>query len=157
MKLEVSPIATEDAPAGPLAKRTQRHGRVVAVLDGDAHLHVWEPNRGADRLDIDLTRSLAVVIDIGLDAPPRRQPHWTDTDEHTTLLVSLDAGAAGTILIDGHAISEAAAVNLAADGFVQLIKNVAAPRASDDATDADAPQAEPEHDGPAESIANEPA
>lgn len=120
MKLELTPASSEDVPTGPPAMRTQRSGRVVAVLDGDAHLRVWEPNVGADRIDIDLTKTLALVIDLGVDAPPAPTPHWTDSDDSTTLIVSLDAGAHGVITVGGHRVSEDAAVSLAADGFVRL-------------------------------------
>lgn len=38
MELELDATAPDETPAGPLTMRTQRSGRVVAVLDGDAHL-----------------------------------------------------------------------------------------------------------------------
>ncbi|HWL42776.1 MAG TPA: hypothetical protein VNQ73_07520 [Ilumatobacter sp.] len=113
MNLELSPDAPEDAPAGPSAMRTQRFGRVVAVLDGDAHLRVWEPNRSDNRLDLDLTKALAVVVDAGIGAPPAPRPHWTDPPGTATVLVSLNAGASGAIMIDGHRVSGDAAIELA--------------------------------------------
>ena len=128
MKLELTPASPEDVPTGPPAMRTQRSGRIVAVLDGDAHLHVWQPNVGADRIDIDLTKTVALVIDLGVDAPPAPRPHWTDSDDSMTLIVSLEAGADGVITVDGHRISEDAAVSLAADGFVRLLRDAVADR-----------------------------
>lgn len=144
MKLQLRPTAAaEDAPS-PLAMRTQRHGRVVAILDGDAHLHVWEPNRGADALDIDLSASTAIVIHAGIDAPPAPQPHWTDEPGTTTVIISLDAGANGAIMIDGHRVSEAAAVQLAADGFTSLLRAWTAERLEPDADGLDEPPASDE-------------
>ncbi len=48
----------------------------AAVLDGDAHCHVWEPNTDHDdRLDVDLTEYLAFLVHHGRDAPPAPEPH----------------------------------------------------------------------------------
>jgi len=155
MKFELAPASPENAPTGPPGMRTQRSGRVVARLDGGAHLHVWEPNAGADRLDIDLTKTFALVIDIGVDAPPAPRPHWTDSDDSTTLIVSLDVGADGLVTVDGHRISEAAAVNLAAAGFVQLLRDAVAERPGSDADDAADPADNPADPADADTAAHD--
>jgi len=136
MKLERTRAEPEDIASSASAMRTQRRGRVVAVLDGDAHLHVWEPNRGDEPIDIDLTPSLATIVDLGIDARPAPEPHWNSREGCTTLIVSLDTGAEGVITIDGHRISDAAAVTLAANGFIEMIEGWVADRAARDPDDA---------------------
>ena len=119
--MKLSPADPAESPPSATAMRSQRSGRVVVVLDGDGHAHVWEPNV-ADGIDIDLTDAIALLISLGLDASPARQPHWTDTGS-TTLMISLDLGAHGFVTVDGSASSEDAATTLLADGFVDLLTN----------------------------------
>lgn len=107
------------------AMHVQRAGRVEAVLDGNAHLRVWEPNRSDDRIDCDLTEHLALVVDLGVGRPPAREPHWTDSGG-TTVIVSLDLGSHGRLLVDGHDASSAAATALAAAGFIELLRRAVA-------------------------------
>lgn len=106
--------------------RHQVAGRVEAWLDADAHLHVWEPNRTDDRIDVDLTSFAALLIDLGLGQPRAPEPHWTDT-EGTTLLVSFESGAQGRVLVDEQESTADAAVRLAAAGFLRLLRDAVAP------------------------------
>lgn len=116
--------------------RTQSVGGVEAVLDGDAHCHVWEPNAGGDDpLDLDLTEQLAFLVHHGRDAPPAPEPHWTDQDGLTVIL-ALDVGTYGSITIDGHGISPAAATRLAGAGFVRFLRDLVEADADDDRSDA---------------------
>lgn len=108
-------------PGVPSSPRVQHHGRVVAVLDGDAHLHVWEPNADDDRLDVGLDEHVAVLVHLGLGAPPAPEPHWAERGGRT-VIVSFDPGVEGRVTVDGHHVSEAAATRLAAAGFLRLLR-----------------------------------
>lgn len=118
---EELPTTPPDTASAVVSMRSQRAGRVTALLDGGAHLHVWEPNRDDDPIDVDLTDRLAEIVRIGIDAPPHIEPHWTDRGG-TTLIVSCDPGARGAITIDGHHVSDEAVGRLAASGFVELLR-----------------------------------
>ena len=120
--------------------RVQHAGTVEAVLDADAHLHVWEPNRIGDRIDCDLTDHVALLVELGIGSPPAQEPHWTDAGG-TTVIVSLDLGSLGRLTVNGYDASPEAATALAAAGFVELIRRAAIPRDGNDA-----PAAEPEQD-----------
>lgn len=104
--------------------RVQRHGRVVLTLDGDAFARVWEPNTDDDPINVDLLSNAAVLVDLGLDAAPAPEPHWTDQSGRT-LIISMSPGAAGSITIDGFASSDEAAIRLLADGFVACLRRAA--------------------------------
>ena len=101
--------------------RVQRHGRVVLTLDGDAFARVWEPNTNDDPIDVDLLPHVAALIDLGLDAAPAPEPHWTDQGGRT-LIISMSPGTLGSITINGFASSPEAATRLLADGFVECLR-----------------------------------
>lgn len=103
----------------------QHVGRVAAVLDVDAHLHIWEPNRSGDRIDCDLTDHIALLVGLGIGGRPAPQPHWSDSDG-TTVIVSLDLGSRGRLTVDGHEASHEAATALAAAGFLHLLRDATA-------------------------------
>ena len=104
--------------------RVQRHGRVVLTLDGDAFARVWEPNTDDDPINVDLLSNAAALVDLGLDAAPAPEPHWTDQSGRT-LIISMSPGAVGSITIDGFASSDEAAIRLLADGFVECLRRAA--------------------------------
>lgn len=104
--------------------RVQRHGRVVLTLDGDAFARVWEPNTDDDPINLDLLSNAAALVDLGLDAAPAPEPHWTDQGGRT-LIISMSPGALGSITIDGFASSDEAAIRLLADGFVECLRRAA--------------------------------
>ena len=105
--------------------RVQRDGRVVLTLDGDAFARVWEPNTDDDPIDVDLLPHAAALIDLGLDAAPAPEPHWTDQGGRT-LIISMSPGTLGSITIDGFASSPEAAIRLLADGFVECVRRAVA-------------------------------
>lgn len=119
--MKLIPADRTESPPSATAMRSLRSVRAVVVLDGDGHAHAWEPNV-TDSVDIDITDAVAMLINLGLDAPPAPPPHWTSTDA-TTMLVSLHVGAHGTVTIDGSASSEDAATELLAAGLVDLLTN----------------------------------
>lgn len=135
-----TPASATSAPPTPspsgVGIRHQQAGPVIAVLDGGAHLHVWEPNRDGDRIDNDLTDSIALLAHLGLQAAPPTEPHWTDTGG-STVIVSLDLGPRGQLLVDGYEASADAALALVAAGFVQLLRDAVSE-----------PTVEPEQSGP---------
>ena len=90
-----------------------------------------------DRIDCDLTEHLALLVDLGVGRPTTRDPHWTDSDG-TTVIVSLDLGSRGRLLVDGHDASSEAATALAAAGFVELLRSAVAASDEDGAPVADA-------------------
>ena len=111
--------------------RVQRSGRVTLTLDGDAFARVWEPNTVDDPISVDLLPNAAALVDLGLDAAPAPEPHWTDQGGRT-LIVSMSPGAQGSITIDGFAASDEAGTRLLAGGFVECIRRAATTEALGD-------------------------
>lgn len=129
--------------------RQQRSGAVNVELDGNAHLHVWEPNKDeGDGIDVDLTEHLALIISLGRDAPTAEQPDWRKRGG-TVVIISLDVGSRGRISIDGHDVSEQAATALAADGFMELLRGAIADVAEPEGSSSGStePGCEQPHDG----------